>query len=105
MHSQRPKFLRDSDPYLFGEFTSLLARPPLRWEIYYSDGTVVEGSTPQEWAQAPNTDVQVVIWQDHTQQIAVISMLDNYLGKQGTWMEDVDFDALLKRAPLISKIM
>lgn len=94
MPSSRPDLI-NSDPQLHAEYTQLLARPMMRFEIFYSDGSSVYGETAQAWAQAPNSDVQLVYWQDHTQQITQIMMLDLYLGKSGAWMEDVDFDALI----------
>ena len=100
----RPEFLQISDPELFVEWMEIMARQPSAWEIYYTDGTVASGTTLAEWAQAPSTEVQVVMWADTQGRIHVIAMLESYRGKTGTWMEDADFDALLEYAPSISRI-
>jgi len=96
--------LQDSDPEIDAEFTALLAGPVLQWEIFYADRTSVYGTTDKEWEQAPD-GVQVVIWQEPSGRITVISMLDTFKGKVGTWIEDEDFDALVEFAAGTSRIV
>lgn len=88
--------MEDSDPEYFAEMMEILTRKPLQWEIFFSDYSSVKGTTIAEWDAAPSTDVQVVVWQDESQQVTVIGSLETFRGKSGNWMPDDEYDALLK---------
>ena len=78
---------------------SFLDRGPVAFEIYYSDGSMVAGTTIGDWQSAPNTDVQVVVVSFADSGYAKVYGLDTYgiggFAKTGTWMDDQAYFDLL----------
>ena len=103
MPSSRPDLV-NSDPAIFARYMQLMAQDFIQFEIFYTDGSSVYGTELLHWVNAPNTGVQVVYWQTTNQSIIQICALDIYRGKQGEWMEDVDFDALLESTVTLTQV-
>lgn len=81
----------------------------LNFELYYSDWSMVAGSTPGEWRAAPSQDVQILIWQSaldeslhvvHGHDVVWLKKKKKY----GKWMDDMTFWQMLKEVPLTSKL-
>lgn len=83
------------------------------WTIYYADGTRWNGETQEDWQQAPNSGVQVIVewrtppWTERPWS----GVLDRYLWtgedtydpwhwgmKFGTWLPEQDYLAIWRRA-------
>jgi hypothetical protein len=83
----------------------------MRWSIFYADGSVVHGSSAQEWHRAPARRVQVVVawvrptvlrWRE-VQDRELWTGEDVYdpFGwgpKYGSWMLNADYFRLWERA-------
>ena len=55
---------------------------PIRWRIFYSDGTVVTDTDP---AEVPTLDVQVIAYAHPNVGVALLTDRDYYWFEDGTW--------------------
>lgn len=107
-HTPRHRILDETDPEVAAEYAELFKTTPERWELHYSDGSMVAGSTQEEWDAAPDTDVQFLLWKEFNGTLHVIYGPETYaLGgkvKYGKWMNDPEFftmrEALRDTSPL-----
>ena len=103
---------RDSvlEPEIIAEYEALYATGASQFEIYYTDWSIVAGSSQKEWNDAPNDEVQFLIWESSVDgSIHLIVFMDIYVMggsvKYGNWMDDRIFWKMLEEQPLTSDII
>ena len=88
------------------EYAELFKTTPVAWELFYSDGSTVHGTTQDEWNAAPDDDVQILTWRTDEGVVHQVYCSDTYvLGgvvKYGRWMHDPTFFTMLDNIPQTS---
>lgn len=79
------------------------------FEIVYADGTLVAGSTREDFERAPDDGVQFVIVRDEAGAVRVMKALSKYeyegVVKPGSWTETENYFALRARLLEISNLL
>lgn len=96
------------DPEIVAEYLELFKIDPVAWELYYSDGSFSFGTTQDEWNEAPDYDVQILVWKTTERIVHLVYGSDVYImggvNKYGKWMHDPSFfkmrDEIGLRSPI-----
>ena len=91
----------------------------VKWRIYYGDKTEVEGTTLEEWKNAPKYNVQIILTKDKNGKIEKwnsqeIYSLDDVMStritnrdsevKKGEWLSDEIFHPLYDKSKEDAKV-
>ena len=80
----------DADGAAF--YQAILDSDPDKFEIIYTDGSIVSGNSIADWVNAPSTEVQFVIVGFSDGGFASVFSMESYnfkgQVKTGTWMDD-----------------
>ena len=80
-----------------------------RFEIIYADGSVVRGTTAEQYKSAPDADIQFVIVQYEDGSVIKQKALDEYefegVRKPGSWTSEENFNLLKKKLAEISTLV
>jgi len=100
---------RTLDQEVAEEYAELFKTAPASWELFYSDGSRVSGTTQEEWNAAPDDDVQILIWKTVENIVHQVYGSDEYiLGgvvKYGKWMHDPTYYRMQDEIGIRSSIL